>query len=164
MNNKFSSHFSPAAQDKLQLAHYFIKCYQASRQGLQLLGILRSERSLQSDYAEWLASQMYQLRLSPNPVQKGFDATDSDGYTYQIKSRLINKLRDNTSFDMKPGTEFDYLLGMFFSPDFDLLAVIRVPYAVVLELGNLTQNTFRFRWNRQTADDARVEKLLWPEP
>ncbi len=64
------------ALEKLELAQYIIRCYSASRQcltrlGLTRLGILRSERSLQGDYAEWLVAELLGLQLARSGVQKG---------------------------------------------------------------------------------------------
>ncbi len=59
------------ALEKLELAQYIIRCYSASRQCLTRLGILRSERSLQGDYAEWLVAELLGLQLARSGVQKG---------------------------------------------------------------------------------------------
>ena len=148
--------------EKRDLAQYFIMCYIASRQGLTKLGILRSERNLQGDYAEWLVSESFGLQLEPNTVQKGYDATDREGHTYQIKSRIVKTLQQSTAFNFaRDETRFDYLIGVFFSPSFHVLGVVRVPYQAVRELGVQNANKFRFRWNRKTASDPRIEKLSW---
>jgi len=151
-------------KEKLDLAQDFIRCYIPSRQGLTKLGILRSGRILQSDYAEWLAAELLGLRLASNAVQKGYDATDKNGCTYQIKSRIVKAPNLRTSFDFKNIDEkFDYLLGLFFSSTFDLLGIVRVPYKVVGELGNQTRNRFSFRWNNRIAKDPRIDKLFWQD-
>ncbi len=150
--------------EKKELAQYFIKCYLAARQGLTKLGILRSERTLQSDYAEWLVAELLDLQLAPSTIQKAWDAKDAQGRTYQIKSRQVSNLSENTSFDLRRIEEpFDYLVCVFFSCTFELLGIARVPYAVVRELGRQTATSFRFRWNKRTASDNRIEKLVWPQ-
>ena len=148
---------------KRRLAQGFIQSYLAARQGLTDLGILRSERNLQGDYAEWLVAEMLGLRLASSMVQKGIDATDKQGrVSYQVKSRVVTTLEQNTSFDFATiATHFDYLVCVFFSPELEPLGVVRVPYEVVRELGVQNNNNFRFRWNKRTANDARIEKLLW---
>lgn len=147
------------------LAQDFIQCYLAARQGLKKLGILRSERNLQGDYAEWLVAQRLELRLAPTTIQKAIDATDKQGRTYQIKSRMVRSLTASTSFDFSTlTTKFDWLVCVFFSVRLELLGIVRVPYNVVRELG--IQNgpaDFRFRWNRRVSQDARIEKLFWKE-
>jgi hypothetical protein len=146
------------------LAQHFIRCYTAARQGLSELGILRSERNLQGDYAEWLAAGLFGLQLVPNPVQKGFDAHDARGLRYQIKSRMVKHLFQPTSFDFAAITEpFDYLVCAFFSPSFELLGLVKVTHAVVRERGVHNAAGFRFRWNRRTAGDARIERIIWSQ-
>lgn len=154
-----------ASQDKLEIAQYFIRCYSASRQGLARLGILRLERSLQGDYAEWLASELLGLTLAPSGVQKGFDATAEDGSRVQVKSRVVKSLSSVTSFDFhSAGLDFDVLVCIFFSPLLDVLGIIRVPSEAVGAHLSHNTNSFRFRWNTTTAHDPRVERLVWPEP
>jgi hypothetical protein len=153
-----------AFNEKQELARSFVKCYLGARQGLAKLGILRSERTLQGDYAEWLVAELLELKLTSSKVQKGFDATDTQGRTYQIKSRIVRSLGQNTSFDFANIEEpFDYLVCVFFSPTFELLGIARLAYTVVYELGTQNVNGFRFRWNKRTSTDGHVEKLAWPE-
>lgn len=161
-NSIKDARFSIASEEKLKIAKNFIKGYAAARQGLQQLGILRSERNLQGDYAEWLAKELLSLELASNSIQKGYDAKDSNGRLYQIKSRTVGTLEQNTSFDMRSIDEpFDYLVCVFLSQEFDLMAVIKVPYQVVHELGNQTKTTFRFRWNKRVMNDHRIDKVFW---
>jgi hypothetical protein len=42
-------------KDRL-VARHLIRCYLDARAGLKELGILRTERLLQSDYSEWLVA------------------------------------------------------------------------------------------------------------
>jgi hypothetical protein len=148
--------------DNLEIAQFFIKGYILSRQGLKKLGILRSERNLQSDYAEWLVSKLLVLKLESNKVQKGYDAIDAKGIKYQIKSRIVENMNKNTSFDLHNiDQKFDYLVCVFFSYEFDILGIIRTSYEVANELGKQTKSTFRFRWNNKIANDSRIEKLYW---
>ncbi len=146
------------------VAGHLIKCYVASRDGLRELGILRTERTLQGDYAEWLCAKLLGLTLSPNTVEQGIDARDAAGHTYQIKSRIVATLTQSTSFDfISDELHFDWLLAVFFSRYFDLLGVIRVPRTLVMELGSQTSSTFRFRWNRAVAQHPGIERLVWQE-
>ena len=80
---------SQTFKEKQELAQYFIRSYIAARQGLKKLDVLRSERNLQGDYAEWLAAGLLDLKLMENTVEKGHDAVDKDGRRYQIKSRIV---------------------------------------------------------------------------
>src|SRR5438067_13492264 len=150
--------FSEATRAKLEIAQDFIRCYTASRRGLTTLRILHSERNLQGDYAEWLAAELLGLQLAASGVQKTYDATDGKGRTYQIKARLTRSLDHPTSFDFRDITlVFDYLIGVFLEREtYDLLGIIRVPYAVVREHDRPGGN--RFRRNKQTQQDAGIAK------
>ncbi|MBT8573789.1 hypothetical protein G6699_09460 [Polynucleobacter paneuropaeus] len=64
--------------------------YINSRDALKVAGILRTDRNLQGDYAEWIVAKKLNLALSESTIQKGFDAVDAEGKTYQIKSRNLD--------------------------------------------------------------------------
>ena len=101
------------------------------------MGIIRTARSLQSDYAEWLVANRLELTLSKNPVEPVFDATDAEDKTYQIKSRIVEELSQPTSFDFRDiEPRFDYLVGVLFDPALEVLEMVLVPYEVVRELGS----------------------------
>jgi hypothetical protein len=143
-----------------------IRRYVGAREALKDLGVIRTERNFEGDYAEWLVSRMLNLDLSASSVQKEIDGRDPQGKTYQIKSRRVGDLSSaRTSFDMRDPARlrFDYLVAVFFSLTFKVLGVIRIPHNVVMELGSQTRSTFRFYWNRRNSMDARVERLFWPE-
>ncbi len=146
-----------------ELASCFIGSYLASKMGLEKLGILRTQRDIQADYAEWLAAELFGLELATNTVQEGWDAKD-DTYTYQIKCRKVKSLCDSTSFDFKGlKANFDFLICVFFAADLQILGVIKVPYAVVEEVSAQNKSNMRFRWNRERARDERIEKFYWSE-
>jgi hypothetical protein len=147
----------------LRAARKFIRMYITARKGLKRLGILRSERNLQGDFAEWYVSKLLDLQLSESSVEAGFDATDRQGRRYQVKSRVVGSLWQTTSFDFSDISKpFEFLVAVFLSTDLEPWVVIRVPYGVVKELGYQTQSTFRFRWNSRVAADGRIERLIWP--
>ena len=123
-------------EQQQKLARAFIQSYLSARQGLTELGKLRSERNLQGEYAEWWVANILGLQLAASTVEKGIDATDKDGRTYQIKSRIVKSLNQNTSFDFVDiSTSFDTLVSVFFSPTFELLGLMRDPFEFVSELG-----------------------------
>jgi hypothetical protein len=149
------------AQQTLAVATHLIHCYLAARSALRELGILRTERTLQGDYAEWLVATFLGLQLTPSTVQKGHDALDAAGRRYQIKSRIVQNPAASTSFDFASNElTFDFLVAVLFSPQLEVLDFIRVPREVVLALGSQTSSSFRFRWNSVTAEHPGVEHLL----
>lgn len=134
--------------------------YWSARRRLTDLGVIRSDRSVLGDFAEWLVCQMFGFQIAGSGVQKGFDATDAAGNTYQVKARIVERLEQATSFDMKdPGHPFDYLLGVFLTPSSDVLAVVRVPYAEVLARATINRGSRRLRWTMATRDAPWVEFL-----
>jgi hypothetical protein len=145
-----------------KLAQHFIKTHVYSREGLKELGILRSDVSLSAGYAEWIVAELLGLRLAESTVQKGYDAVNRKGQTYQIKSRTVKNLKQNTSFDITDiHNRFDYLIGVFFSKTLDLLGIIRVPYDAVVEMCRRNKNRNSFRWNKSVWSDSRIERLYW---
>src|SRR4029077_9040825 len=85
-------HFTKSARRDLAVARHLVACYLSSRAGLKQLGILRTERTLQGDFAEWLVGHLLDIRLSPSTVEKHIDGVDRAGRTYQIKSRVVSSM------------------------------------------------------------------------
>ena len=153
------------ARDAFAVAGHLIGCYLSSRAGLKELGILRTERTLQGDFAEWLVAHLLDLELSRSTVEKHVDASDAAGRSYQIKSRIVTNMSNNTSFDFRSSEMvFDFLVAVFFDPSLNVLAVLRVPRDVVTALSHQTASTLRFRWNRACVDHPRIERIFWHEP
>ena len=146
----------------LELAQDIIKCYLSARDALWKLGILRSERMLQGDFAEWMVSKMFGLKLPSNTVQAGFDAEDDSGRKYQIKSRIVPESVEHTAFDITDiEADFDFLICVFFTEQFVVKGILQVSREVVKELGSQTKKKFSFRWNRETSEDSRIKRLYW---
>ena len=145
-------------------AQEYIHTYTKAREQLAAMGILRSERNLQGDYAEWLAAHILNLTLAVSSVQKTYDATDSDGRTYQVKCRIVRDLQQGTSFDLSNASDrFDFLVLIVFSAAFELLDLKIVSFEVVRELGAQPLSTFRFRWNAKVAQDSRIQTVDWKD-
>lgn len=148
----------------IAVARQLINGYLAARNGLKELGILRSDISLEGDYAEWYASRLLNFELAESKVEKYIDGCDAKGKAYQVKSRRVRSLEQTTSFDFRDASGgYDYLIAVLFDHSLNVLAVLKVACAVVLELGNHTKTDFRFRWNDRTRNDPRVERLVWNE-
>jgi hypothetical protein len=155
-------HECAKARQNFAIAGHLIGCYLSSRAGLKQLGILRTERTLQGDYAEWLVASFLNLKLSASTIEKHIDAIDVEGKTYQIKSRIVSNMSQSTSFDFRTNElTFNFLVAVFFNQTFEVLAVLRVPCDAVLALSHKNTSTFRFRWNRSCAKDSRVERIFW---
>jgi hypothetical protein len=137
-----------------------ISNYIESRDALKNAGILRTDRNLQGDYAEWIVAKKLNLTLSESAIQKGYDATDSDGKTYQIKSRMVYAVDQQTSFDFTSlDHKFDYLIAVFFSKDLDVIKIIKVPYEAVLEHSVKNKTNHRFRWHKGMFTNSYIEDI-----
>jgi hypothetical protein len=157
-------HFTKSARRDLAVARHLVACYLSSRAGLKELGILRTERTLQGDFAEWLVGHLLDIRLSLSTVEKHIDGVDRAGRTYQVKSRVVSSMSQSTSFDFRGSEiECDFLAAVFFDRSFEVLAVLRVPRDVVVALSTTTGSGLRFRWNRSCSNDCRVERIFWRE-
>jgi hypothetical protein len=139
--------------------------YLAARRQLVDLGVIRTRRSLEADYAEWLMAEMFQLRLSPSSIQEGYDAFDVAGLKYQVKARLVSSLSSSTSFDFSSTPHpFDFLLAVLLAPSLDLLAVLRVACDDVLAHANRNRSTLRLRYTRALLRTSWVEVLFLATP
>lgn len=153
-----------ADRNTLEESRHLIHQYLDARESLKELGILRSGRTLQGDFAEWLVARFLGLELSESAVEKGVDATGPEGETYQIKSRVVPALSARTSFDLSdPDFLFDYLVAVFFNPELEVLGMLRIPRGVVIELGSQTRSTFRLYWRGESSLDTRMERLFWKD-
>ena len=171
MENKYINKMDEKSRAEYNLAQNFIRCYKASRDGLTQMGILRSERVLQGDYAEWVAAKILGLKVVDNPVQAGYDAVKGKK-KYQIKARIVNqKTLYAASFDfggynktkMKTSKPFDVLIGVYFTDAFEMVGMIEVAYKDVVDMANSNKGGMRFRWNKTVAKDKRVKVLFWDE-
>jgi len=134
--------------------------YINSRDALKVAGILRTDRNLQGDYAEWIVAKKLNLALSESTIQKGFDAVDAEGKTYQIKSRMVYATDQQTSFDFQSlEHKFDYLIAVFFSKELDVIKIIKVRYQDVLENAVKNKTNYRFRWHKGMSGNAYIEDI-----
>ena len=130
------------------LDHYLI-----ALKRLKELGVVRTERNVQGDYAEWLVAQKLGLELSQNPVQKGWDGQDAKGKLYQIKARTVRDLSAPTSFDGHYATDpsFDKLVCVFFDYDLNVLQILCLPKCIVSQRARIDRKgKYRLRWSAQS--------------
>ncbi len=152
---------SPAFLGQFTQAKSLLRNYFATREELRRLGILRSDADLTGAYAEWLVAELLHLRLSRTTIHNGIDASDQNGRTYQIKARTVHNLSGSTSFSFSElTTRFDWLVCVFFSPVLTPLAVVRIPYSMVIEsVVRRSEDRARFNWSQALSQDPRVEVL-----
>jgi Family of unknown function (DUF6998) len=96
--------------------------------------IIRSKNNPVGDYAEWLVSETFRLKLCSKSM-KGHDAYD-DRYKYEVKARRLtgdNSSRRLSAIRDLDKHHFDYLIGVLFDHDFGIVRSAKIPWAVVKE-------------------------------
>lgn len=100
-------------------------------------GIVRTKNNPVADYAEHLVSKALSLTLEPKS-NKGYDATDSNGRRYEIKTRREDPNRKTTLTspirDLE-GKHFDELIIVLFAEDYTVKKAIQLPRRLVKKVG-----------------------------
>ena len=97
--------------------------------------VVRTKNNPLGDYTEWLVSKGLGLELSNNS-SAGYDGIDSDGMKIQIKGRRItpeNKSRQLSAIRKLKDKDFDFLAGVIFDQDYEIIDAVLVPHEVVGE-------------------------------
>ncbi len=97
--------------------------------------VIRSTNNPAADYAEHLVATALGLKVA-GKSNAGYDAVDSNGNRYQIKSRRITKHNKSRQLSFMRGLEdgrqpFDYLVGVLLEEDFSILRACVIPFEVV---------------------------------
>jgi len=96
-------------------------------------GLTRSKNNPIADYAEHLACKAFSLTPAEKST-KGYDATDSTGKKYEIKSRRKSTRSNPTRFSAIRDLQrrhFDFLVAVLFSQDFTVMRAALIPYDCV---------------------------------
>lgn len=107
--------------------------------------IARTNNSPIGDYVEWLVSSELKLKLCDNS-ESGYDAIDSAGIRYQIKSRRFNQGESSAQLsairklDQSTPT-FDFIIAIGLNPDFTLRYAAQIPHAVVKRITKHNDHT-----------------------
>lgn len=144
-----------SVKKELAVAGKMLKNYVALHDSLFEAGIVRSDRGLVTDYGEWLASKYLNLRFV-GKTEKGYDAKDSNGKRYEIKSRAAPYKTPIFSFRRVTPKEFDYAVFVRFSPRFDLREMAVVPHATVKKYIRTDGSNYRFNFNNKIRKDPTV--------
>lgn len=90
-----------------------------------------------------------------------FFAWDADHRVLWLKARVVERESERTSWNWASSPqEFDALIGILASPSHEVLTVVRVAKPDVERLKHENAESWRLRWNRDTARDPGVE-ILW---
>lgn len=111
-----------------------------------------------ADYAERLAAKALGLELMTRSTT-GFDAKDSKGVRFEVKSRRPTLENRSTKVSFLRGLNedhFDFLVGILFEEDFSVRRACLMPIRVVREVA-----TFRDYVN---AWDFHLRDAVWEIP
>ena len=144
-----------------------IKEYLIAVNQLEKLGVVRTQGEIIGDYGEWLASKKFGLKLAKSLVNKDYDAADSHGKTYQIKTRVVKSRNSATSFDFRNDLgEFDYLVVVLLGEEtLEPLFITKIPRQFVKTHIYKNKDNYRFRWNKKITElisgQAKSFKKQW---
>ncbi len=140
-------------KDKLVRVSRSLRAILRARESLIHEGVIRSERDVITDYAEWLAARKFKLKLVESGVNRTYDAVDRHGRTYQIKARRVTSIKDNTSFDVHNYDRFDYLIAVLIhTKTMKPLLIARIPFTIVRSHWRQNKSRRSLRWNRRLRD------------
>lgn len=95
--------------------------------------VVRTSNSPTGDYAELLACKKFHLKPAPNAT-KSYDATDSKGKKYQIKSRRLtaeNKTQLLGVIRYLETANFNFLIVVIFNEDFSVKNYYKIPKMII---------------------------------
>ena len=125
---------------------------------LRETGVVRSSNNPVADYSEWLSCRALNLEIATKST-KGYDATDVDGTRYEIKGRRLTKENGSLQLSAIRGLRdkhFDWLIGLLFDHDVNLVRAAKIPWDVVNRLSSHTEHT-----NSAT---LHLRDQVWEEP
>ena len=116
-----------------QPADLLLRLFAETLEELRRRGLVRSSNNPVADYAEKIAAHALGLRLI-GKSGSGHDGVDASGNRYQIKGRRVtahNVSRQLSFMRNLEGKPFDYLVGILFDAQFNVLRACVVPFEVV---------------------------------
>jgi hypothetical protein len=125
--------------------------------------ILRTSNNPVGDLAEHLFCKAYELQQETNS-KAGVDAIGPDGIRYQIKGRKClpqDKSRQLSAIRNLADADFDYLVGIIFSPNYSVYRAALIPYAIVKRLAKQQThtNSHRFMLTDAVWNEAGVQNI-----
>lgn len=125
---------------------------------LRAQGILRSANNPLADYAEWLCERALRVSLVKKST-RGYDAIDAAGYKYEIKARRVTPENSSRQLSAIRGLEhshFDFLVGVLFDTNFNVMRGALIPRPVVVRLARPAKHTNSMRFI--------LRDSVWGEP
>lgn len=110
--------------------------------------VTRTSNNPVADYAEYLCEKALLLRRAENST-KGFDAIDANGARYQIKGRRLTKHSSSRQLGVLRELDampFDFLAGILFREDFQVLKACLLPVSQVRDHSEYIERTNSWRF------------------
>jgi hypothetical protein len=125
--------------------------------------VIRTHNNPTGDYAEWLVASRLGLALQANS-KAGYDAEDSSGIKYQIKSRRSTEHNTSTQLSAFRNLEkhdFDYLIVVLFDEMFNVKLVMKLPHEIIGNYARFSKhvNAHLVNFDRNIMNDPLVENL-----
>ncbi|MFZ2620610.1 MAG: hypothetical protein WAX89_07040 [Alphaproteobacteria bacterium] len=107
--------------------------------------VIRSANKPVGDFAEYLFCKAFGWEMTGNS-QLGYDAKDSKGIRYQIKSRLLvnnnHSERQLSALRNLDRRHFDFIAGVLFLHDYSIYKAALIPYQIIIDCNPyFTQHT-----------------------
>jgi hypothetical protein len=127
---------------------------------LKKLGLLRNQKDLTGQFGEWVASKLYNAKISENGINKDWDLKDNDGIYYQVKSHAKSPTTTArwSQVDYAAEAKIDFVIIVIFDQNYKLNQLFKVPFKEVLK-----QRTDKFilNWSRISAfKEKKIVELL----
>jgi hypothetical protein len=130
--------FEPKTLTTPELLQYYSQILEELRERK----IVRTSNSPIGDYAEWLIATQLGLTLVVNSTS-GYDALDSSGLKFQIKSRRLtsrNKSRQLGAIRNLKNQDFDYLIAILFNEQVEIQQVVKIPHGIIEKYAQYRQH------------------------
>ena len=125
--------------------------------------VVRTRNKPLGDYTEWLVAKVLKLELASKSTL-GHDGTDRKGTKYEIKGRRVTP--ENTSRQLSvirklEDKNFDFLVGVIFNEDYEILVAVMVPHNVVGEYASFREhvNGHILQLKGAILEDSRVSDI-----
>jgi hypothetical protein len=136
----------------------FIKTYNKLKEN----GVLRNQKDITGQLGEWVASKIYEAKISNNGINKDWDLKDADGKLYQVKSHAKSSSTSAkwSKVDYSSDAKIDYIVIVVFDQNYVLNDIYRVPFteAVNKRTYNLILNWSQISDFKEPNLDAILEK------
>lgn len=100
---------------------------------LKKLGLLRNQKDLTGQFGEWVASKLYNAKISENGINKDWDLKDNDGIYYQVKSHAKSPTTTArwSQVDYAAEAKIDFVIIVIFDQNYKLNQLFKVPFKEV---------------------------------